>query len=225
MPLLKHANLNPTSSVRPKRETGQKGFSLVEVLVVMTIIIILSALALPSLASLVTAGGLRSNASTLGGILEEAYSAALARNTYVWVGFSQLANNGGLAVGAVYSPHEDPNDFPNNVAVLTKPAVFPNLNLIAVDPSRYTGSDLATTSVCQVSSVTSAAQQVFPVSFAGATPKATILEISPSGQVSVLSLNKYACVELGLTSLNGNSKDAAALQMNAFTGRVSIFQP
>jgi prepilin-type N-terminal cleavage/methylation domain-containing protein len=224
MHLIKHANFSPESWVWLKGNTpGKKGFSLVELLVVIAIIIILSALALPSLASIVTSGGLRSNASTLSGILEEAYSAALARNTYVWIGFSQLPNGGGLAVGAVYSPHEDPNDFPANVAVLTKPAIFPNLNLTAVDPTRYTSSNLAATSVCQVSSVTPTPQTAF--SFGGSKPNATVLEISPSGQVTVVSLNKFAWVELGLASLNGNGKDAAAVQMNAFTGRVSIYQP
>jgi type II secretory pathway pseudopilin PulG len=227
MHLIKHANLAPMSWVRPNGNSpGQMGFSVVEVLIVITIMIILSALALPSLASLVGAGGLRSNATTLSGILEESYSTALARNTYVWVGFSQLPNGGGLAVGAVFSPHEDPNDFPSNVTVLTKPAIFPNLNLTAVDPTRYVGSNLATKSVCEVSSVTSGAQQAFPVTFAGtATPKATVLQISPSGQVTVVTQNKFAWVELGLASLNGNAKDAAAVQMNAFTGRVSIYQP
>jgi Tfp pilus assembly protein FimT len=203
---------------------GYAGFTLVELLVVMGITVILSILAAPALVSLATAGSLKSNATTVGNLLEEAYSAALARNTYVWIGFSQLASSGGgVGVGVVYSPHEDPNDFPNSVSILTKPVFLPNLNLSTVNSALY--ANIATTSVGQITSVTSASQTTFPVTIGGSQPKASVIEISPSGQVSVLSLNKYAWVEIGLVPLNGNGKDSAALQMNAFTGRVSIFQP
>ncbi len=203
---------------------GNAGFSLVELMVVLAIAAILSALVAPAVVSLSSSGSFKSNTTSMGSLLEEAYSAALARNTYVWIGLSQLSTNGGgLGVAIAYSPHEDPNDFPNNVNVLTKPIFFPNLNLTTVNPAQY--SNIATTSVGQITSVTSANQQTFPVPIGGSNPKSTVIEISPSGQVSISSLGKYAWVEIGLAPLNGNGKNTAALQMNAFTGRVSVFQP
>jgi prepilin-type N-terminal cleavage/methylation domain-containing protein len=207
------------------RKVGRRaGFSLVELLVVISIALILATLAAPALVSLATSGNFKGNATSVGNLMEEAYSAALSKNTYVWIGFSQLpTNGGGVGVGIVYSPHEDPNDFPNNVSVLTKPVFFPNLNLTTVNPAQY--SNIATTSVGQIASVTSANQQVFPVSIGGSNPKSTVLQISPSGQVSIVSLSKFAWVDIGLAPLNGNGKNSAALQMNAFTGRVSMYQP
>jgi Tfp pilus assembly protein FimT len=199
------------------------GFSLIELLVVVGIGITLTYLSLPSLVSISQAGNFGSNTTELGDLLEQAYSTALTKNTYVWVGVSQLtANGGGVAVASVYSAHENPADFPNNVSSLTKPVILQNVNLGTVT-SQITNPNRATTSVCQITAATLGS---FSVPIAGGSQTMSyVVQISPTGQLSVSSTGKYAWVEIGLTPLNGNGKNSAVLQMNAFTGRVFTFRP
>src|ERR1700733_3318941 len=126
------------------------GFSLIELMLVMAIAITLTYLSIPSLVAISQAENFGSNTTEIGDILERAYSTAVSKNTYVWIGFSQLtANGGGVAVASVYSVHENPGDFPNSVSTLTKPVILQNINLGTVT-SQITNPNRATTSVCQI---------------------------------------------------------------------------
>jgi len=198
------------------------GFTLVELLTVISIAAIMSYLLVPSLVSLNQAGNLKSNTSQVGDILEQAYSAALSKNTYVWVGFSQVtANGGGVAMASVYSAHENPGDYPNTVMPLIKPVFLRNLNLATISAAQI--PNRATTSVGQI---TGATLGTFSTQISGAPQTLSyVIEITPSGQVSLSSTNKYAWMEIGLKPSNGNGQDVSVLQMNAFTGRVSTYQP
>ncbi len=62
-------------------------FTLIELLVVIGIIAVMSILLIPVVNSLRRAQSLDSAASAIVGILEQARTLAVARNTYVWVGF------------------------------------------------------------------------------------------------------------------------------------------
>jgi prepilin-type N-terminal cleavage/methylation domain-containing protein len=64
------------------------GFSLVELLVVLAIIGILTAIVSPLVPSLLRGNQLDSSVNTLAGILEEARETATASNTYIWVAFT-----------------------------------------------------------------------------------------------------------------------------------------
>lgn len=63
------------------------GFTLLELLVVIALIVILTVLVRPAFTSLKTAGNVTNSASTVVSVLEQARNHALATNTYVWVGF------------------------------------------------------------------------------------------------------------------------------------------
>jgi type II secretory pathway pseudopilin PulG len=73
-----------TSTVKPR---GRSAFTLLELLVVVGIIIILTALLAPAFTNLKSAGDVTSAAYTIKGVLEQARTYAKANNTYVWVGF------------------------------------------------------------------------------------------------------------------------------------------
>jgi len=63
-------------------------FTLVELLVVILIIAILTAIAVPLIPSLLKANVVDEDVATLSGILEQARETAISRTTYVWVAFT-----------------------------------------------------------------------------------------------------------------------------------------
>jgi type II secretory pathway pseudopilin PulG len=81
---------NETQAEAP-RLRGEGGFTLLELLAVITIMIILTALLAPAFTNLKSAGDVTSAAYTIKGVLEQARTYAMASNTYVWVGFYEEA--------------------------------------------------------------------------------------------------------------------------------------
>jgi len=72
---------------RDASKRAQDAFSLIELMVVIAIIVLVSALIAPAFRSLKGAGDVTSAAYTVKGVLEQARTYAMANNTYTWVGF------------------------------------------------------------------------------------------------------------------------------------------
>jgi prepilin-type N-terminal cleavage/methylation domain-containing protein len=66
---------------------ARRAFTLVELMLVMTIIVIMSVLAIPAMNSRKGGNDLTKAADTIKGVLDRARSYAQSNNTYVWVGF------------------------------------------------------------------------------------------------------------------------------------------
>ena len=85
--------LPPHSSAHGRRalishlRPSAAGFTLIEMMVVIGIIVILMALIAPAFTSLKSAGDVTSAAYTVKGVLDQARTYAQANNTYTWVGF------------------------------------------------------------------------------------------------------------------------------------------
>ena len=79
----------------PKLRGRHGAFSLLELLVVMGIVIILTALLAPAFTNLKSAGDINSAAYTIKGVLDQARTYAMANDTYTWVGFFE--ENGSVA--------------------------------------------------------------------------------------------------------------------------------
>jgi len=70
------------------RQRGRSGaFTLLELLVVLAIILVLTALVVPAFTSIKSAGDVTNAAYTIKGVLETARTYAKANHTYTWVGF------------------------------------------------------------------------------------------------------------------------------------------
>lgn len=72
-------------AIRQRRLTS--GFTLVELIVVIGIMILLTALLTPAFTNLKSAGDVTNAAYTIKGVLEQARTYAMANHTYTWVGF------------------------------------------------------------------------------------------------------------------------------------------
>ena len=90
-------------------------FSLLELLLVISIIVVLAVMTIPALSSIKGGRDLTSAAYSIAGILDQARAYAIANNTYVWVGITevdvsvassttpQVAGNGRVAIAVVAS--------------------------------------------------------------------------------------------------------------------------
>src|SRR6266550_1807734 len=65
----------------------QSGFTLMELMVVVALMILVAAFIAPAFTSLKGAGDVTSAAYTIKGVLDQARTYAKANNTYTWVGF------------------------------------------------------------------------------------------------------------------------------------------
>lgn len=74
----------------------QRAFTLVEMLVVISIVALLTAIAAPALMGPTSSGRMNQNLLELSGLLEQARQYAIAQNTYVWVAFAPQTDKTGM---------------------------------------------------------------------------------------------------------------------------------
>jgi prepilin-type N-terminal cleavage/methylation domain-containing protein len=82
------------------------GFTLIELVVVIGVIVFLAALLAPAFTNLKSAGDITSGAYTIKGVVDQARTYAMANSTYTWVGFAGSIGStvtGNVTIGVIAS--------------------------------------------------------------------------------------------------------------------------
>lgn len=186
----------------------RNAFSLLEMLLVMAVIGLVSMLMVPAYSSITAATALTKGANDLTQILEGSRTYAMARHTYVWIGFSNLSDtlNCKLQTIALASLDGTTTNTPGNLTTVFKTSRIDNLYL-ASSPSQPNPN---------------------------ITDPGTLLPInsgllySPEGELlSEGAIGSNACLQLlpthGFKVMPANT--GATIKVEALTGRQTVSQP
>lgn len=218
-------------------EPRTRGFTLIELLLVMALIVLVEALAVPAIQSLSENSDMTQSAYRIGGAIESARSYAMANNTYTWVGFYEEAATasaptaksppytgcGRVLVGIVTSKDGtelfNTTDTPETLTVaklvqVQKLIKIPNLHLADIGTPNGNSTPLDSrpslpynTSQSRISSESSDATS-FPFTIQGYTFYKTI-RFNPRGEANVNSTyDLRPLIEIGLKPTHGTSVDS-----------------
>ena len=120
----------PAARPRPAVASRGGGFTLIELMVVIGIIVIMTLLLVPAFTSRKSADDITNAAYTIKGVLEQARTYAKTNNTYTWVGFYEengaiasttpaTAGNGRLVMSIVASKNGSQGFKPNSAVSAT----------------------------------------------------------------------------------------------------------
>jgi len=111
---------------------AKSAFSLIELLVVVAVLGFLASLTVPALNSIGSAKGSIDAAYKISDAIELARSEAVARRSFVWLGFENTANfdNRNIRIGAVYSKDGSVNISVANLQPLFRPVLLDRVGLV-----------------------------------------------------------------------------------------------
>jgi prepilin-type N-terminal cleavage/methylation domain-containing protein len=230
-------------------EAGRRrGFTLVEMLVVIAIMVVLFSAGIPAVENLGASRGISSATSQISGALELAKSTAVARNTYVWVGFANVGpnsdRNGETCIGIMMSKDGTKSSLLANLAPVGKLVAIENVAL--AEPSELP-SALRSRLPDEIKTETSTNKYVVNLnnnlanytfkksnlaSGTTVTFKDDFILISPQGEV-VANADSDSFVPqtmIGLTqsrqnkSLGAASKDGAVVVFHGGTGQIQVLR-
>jgi len=221
---------------------NQQGFSLIELMCVIMIMSILTAVSWSSIVSIVGGNHLSNGVYDLRGLMLQARTDAMTQNTYVLLGFSPTTKNGApsLLVTSVAAKSGLITDLQNgNFQVLRKPillkgvALDTKLGYLSLPGFDNAPNDAdASASDAVTSDTNSQSAYAFKVSVAGnsQTQFSTVIAFSPDGQTllpqsgGALKLVSKVRIGLNASPSPANSTRNAAVQMRGLSGQISVLQ-
>ena len=226
------------------------GFSLVELLVVISIMAILSSLMILSVSGIKGSRDLSKAASDIQGALEQARTLAMSTDTYAWVGFFEEdpnnpgpAGTGQVVISIVASSNgTNPETLGSPISQLPSSGLIqvakllkiPNAHLTAVPSSAVTRPTISATPAAtyQVGSGSFGNTTTFSYPLTG-TAKYTfsqIIQFNPQGDATRIADYPTQVMEVGLQPTHGNSTGAtgtnyAVIQISGIGGQVIPYRP
>ena len=198
----------------------RSAFSLIELLIVITIIAVLSALALPAFNSIRNAGGLTKNANDIAGILEQARAYAMAQNTYTWVGFRKDGADT-LVVGVIASRTGSSIPSTNDVVQLGKITRFENIQITNNLPANSGARPAANVQLMDATN--------FVFTSGTNSFSSQVVRWDSRGEARISALQLSRIIEIGLQGSAGgtirNASNNAAVQIGGLSGAVIVYRP
>lgn len=200
----------------------RRAFSMIELLMVITIIMMLAAIAVPAFNAIKGAGRLTKAANDIAGTLDLARAYAMAQNTYVWVGFQQDGDTLVVAVVASKTGAANPSA---DISMLGKIARFENIRVVVAPPS-VTQTREAAAQLADASDTTLGFTLDSP---AALSFRPQVVQWNSRGEARISSSHLSKVIEIGLQSsvdeVVRHAANYAVVQVGGLSGAVSIYRP
>ena len=220
-----------TSLNSGKNLRAEGGFSLIEMICVLAVVSVMASLVMPAITGMVTGDRLSNNAYTLSDVIQQARAAAMARHTYVWVGFSSYTSADGVPtvmVASLTGNSGQASDLTGNNYVLSeKPVILRNVAITgAGNYNTLPGYDSSVTTTDVASQGYS-----FNATVAGRTNAnfGDVIAFNPNGEANLAqssgALQLVQCLGMGLQIAPSSSKlHVAAIQVRGLSGDVTVLR-
>src|SRR5205809_219892 len=233
-----------TARTRKFHDSAHAGFSLIELLVVVAIMILVASFIIPAFTSSKSSADVTSAAYTTKGTLDQARTYAMANDTYTAVGFAgSIGNTPASVTGQVYvatlaSTDGTANGFANgNYRQLGKLLKFDNTHVRDTGVPTNDGTDFESRpNVASTYRISTASAGAYTITVQGVTFSRWI-QFSPRGEAVLGGNNPMTqYMEVGLfpthaTSLaasqDANGKwlgNIVAIQVSGFSGSVRVYR-
>jgi prepilin-type N-terminal cleavage/methylation domain-containing protein len=231
--------------------TRRSGFSLVELLVVMGIIVLMAALVIPAMNTIKGGSDLTKSASDLSDLIQQARAYAMGNNTYVYLGIKEVdqmaggyTDGKGQVISAIVASKTGlrPSTLsplaPADIQAISRLQRFDNTHIDDGTPDNSGNMARPTPSA----TLSGQNQNNLPISFTwplggsgSTTTFSKVIEFDPQGvarfQQGSNTNNIQNWIEIPLQPSKGsagvaaNEKNAAVLQVDGITGNVRTFRP
>lgn len=225
-----------------------------ELMVVIGIIVLLTAIVATAIPSLMKSNQIDQSVTTISGVMEQAREAAISGNTYVWVAFSSpTTSNPANGIWAAIIQSSDGTESPinttvtpawvttnitipsSNLLLLSKLQNLPGVQIVDVSSLPATTSNAATSAGAPTNSITTLWETttqwtVTPAQFTEGYTSSTyftkVVEFTPDGEAHTGATTWYNAIQFGLTPSTGsNTKNSVFINLSRTTGKLTVYRP